>query len=47
MDLNFGIFFYYNYLIIGNKPTRRKLHEARDLKINILNEKDWNKLVNK
>jgi hypothetical protein len=23
------------------------LHEARDLKINILNEKDWNKLVNK
>ena len=36
-----------NYLIIGNKPTRRKLHEARDLKINILNEKDWNKLVNK
>jgi DNA ligase (NAD+) len=36
-----------NYLIIGNKPTRRKLHEARDLKISILNEKDWNKLVNK
>jgi DNA ligase (NAD+) len=36
-----------NYLIIGNKPTRRKLHEARDLKINILNEKEWNKLVNK
>jgi hypothetical protein len=23
------------------------LHEARDLKINILNEKDWNKLVDK
>jgi hypothetical protein len=23
------------------------LHEARDLKINILNEKEWNKLVNK
>ena len=36
-----------NYLIIGNKATRRKLHEARDLKISILNEKDWNKLVNK
>ena len=31
-----------NYLIIGNKPTIRKLNEARDLKINILNEKDWN-----
>ena len=28
-------------------PTNRKLNEARDLKINILNEKDWNKLINK
>ena len=36
-----------NYLIKGSKPTTRKLHEARDLKINILNEKDWNDLVNK
>mgnify|MGYP002863477620 FL=1 len=36
-----------NYLVIGSKPTTRKLNEARDLKINILNEKDWNKLINK
>ena len=36
-----------NYLVTGSKPTNRKLNEARDLKINILNEKDWNKLINK
>ena len=36
-----------NYLIIGSKPTVKKLKEAKDLKINILNEEDWNKLLNK
>ena len=36
-----------NYLITGSKPTVKKLKEAKDLKTNILNEEDWNKLVNK
>ena len=36
-----------DYLIVGDKkPTTRKINEAKDLKIKILNERDWNNLTN-
>ena len=36
-----------NYLIIGEKPTRRKIESARDLKIIILDQNQFLKLLNK
>tara|TARA_Y100001935_G_scaffold254650_1_gene264377 strand:- start:1813 stop:3843 length:2031 start_codon:yes stop_codon:yes gene_type:complete len=30
-----------NYLIVGDKPTKRKIDTAKKLKIKILNQKDW------
>ncbi len=36
-----------NYLVVGNKPTKRKINEAKELKINILSEDNWEKLFNK
>ena len=35
-----------NYLIIGQKPTNRKVEQAKGLGIKILSEKDWLKLLN-
>ena len=36
-----------DYLIIGDKPTKRKIETAKSLKIKILNQKDWLKILNK
>ena len=36
-----------NYLIIGEKPTRRKVESAKELKIKIINQKDFLKMLNK
>jgi len=36
-----------DYLIIGEKPTKRKVDSAKDLKIKIINQTDWFKLLNK
>ena len=36
-----------NYLIIGEKPTKRKIELARDLKIVILDQNQFLKLLNK
>jgi len=36
-----------NYLIIGEKPTKRKIETAKDLKINIINESQFLKMLNK
>ena len=36
-----------NFLIAGSqKPTTRKINEAKNLNVKILTEKDWNKIVN-
>ncbi len=36
-----------DYLIVGDsKPTKKKVEKAKDLKIKILNEKDWYKILN-
>ena len=36
-----------NYLIIGKKPTIRKINLARDLKVKIINQQEWLKMLNK
>ena len=30
-----------NYLIVGDKPTKRKIDTAKQLKVKILSQKEW------
>ena len=35
-----------DYLIVGdNKPTKRKIDQAKKMKIKIITEKEWNKFL--
>ena len=36
-----------DYLIIGEKPTKRKVENANELKIKLIDQKDFLKLINK
>ena len=37
-----------DYLVVGNsKPTKKKVEKAQDLKIEIINEKNWYKRLNR
>ena len=36
-----------DYLIIGEKPTKRKIEAAKDLKIKILDQKEWSSMLKK
>ena len=36
-----------NYLIVGEKPTKRKIDIANELGIKIINQEDWLKMLNK
>ena len=36
-----------NYLITGEKPTKRKIEKAKELKVKILNQTEWFKMLNK
>ena len=36
-----------DYLIIGEKPTKRKVETAKELKIKILKQSEWLNLLNK
>ena len=36
-----------NYLITGEKPTKRKVDSARELKINIINQDEFLQMLNK
>ena len=36
-----------DYLIIGEKPTKRKIEHAKELGIEILSQAQWLKLLNK
>ena len=35
-----------NYLVIGEKPTNKKIEQAKKIGIKIISKKDWNKLLN-
>ena len=34
-----------DYLIIGEKPTKKKIDLAKELKIKILNQREWLKML--
>ena len=36
-----------NYLIIGERPTKRKIEDAKVLKIKIINQDEFLKMLNK
>ena len=36
-----------DYLIVGEKPTKRKIENAKQLNIKIINQNEWLKLLNK
>ena len=36
-----------NYLIVGEKPTTKKINTARELNIKIIDQKEWFKMLNK
>ena len=36
-----------NYLIIGEKPTNKKIISAKDLKINVITQEEWLAMLNK
>ena len=35
-----------NYLIIGEKPTKRKIENAKELKIKVISQSEWLKMLN-
>jgi len=36
-----------NYLIVGQNPTSKKVNKAKELNINIIDQKNWQKMLNK
>ena len=36
-----------NYLIVGEKPTRKKIESAKELNIKIINQEEFLKMLNK
>ena len=36
-----------DYLIVGEKPTKRKVETAKEMKIKILTQVEWEKMLNK
>ena len=36
-----------NYLVIGEKPTSKKIKKAKELNIKILTQNEWVKMLNK
>ncbi len=36
-----------DYLVVGEKPTKRKINAAKDLKVRILSQTEWYKMLNK
>ena len=36
-----------DYLIIGEKPTKRKIESAKELKVRILTQKEWSAMLKK
>ena len=36
-----------NYLIIGDKPTSKKVKKAKELNIKVITQKEWMSMLNK
>ena len=35
-----------DYLIVGEKPTKRKIESAKEFKVKIINQSEWLKMLN-
>ena len=35
-----------DYLVVGKTPTNRKIIQAKELKVQIINQKEWKKMLN-
>ena len=35
-----------DYLVAGEKPTKRKIESAKELKIKVINQSEWLKMLN-
>ena len=35
-----------NYLIIGSKPTKKKINQAKDLKIKLIDQSEFQEMLN-
>ena len=35
-----------NFLIVGEKPTKKKIDRAKEFKVKILSQSDWLKMMN-
>ena len=35
-----------DYLIIGDKPTTKKVKQAKELNVKVISQKEWKKLLN-
>ena len=35
-----------NYLIVGEKPTIKKVNNAKELKIKVITQEEWKKMLN-
>ena len=36
-----------NYLVVGEKPTAKKINNAKELNVNVINQEEWEKMLNK
>ena len=36
-----------DYLIVGEKPTAKKINNAKELNVNVINQEEWEKMLNK
>jgi len=35
-----------DYLVVGKTPTNRKIIQAKELKVQLINQKEWKKMLN-
>ena len=36
-----------DYLVVGEKPTTKKINNAKELNVNVINQEEWEKMLNK
>ena len=36
-----------DYLVVGEKPTKKKINNAKELNVNVINQEEWEKMLNK
>jgi DNA ligase (NAD+) len=36
-----------DYLVVGEKSTTKKINNAKELNVNVINQEEWEKMLNK